>query len=230
MSKVNENLSKEIAAHLFWNLVSEQGLPKTRDMLKSPRAYMKVFKGRAPAIITALTGGTMGKGEVRSYVADVVNQIKSYLDSEGKESLDGAIHIPEDSARFGDIANHIDYSTLPELASMCENGKFEKVGKLILRMPLPALVVVDKLPETPIIRVADVESALGYDADIYFTLVGYHKEEDGRIILSGVANIPLKDKQDLGIWRKIMPNMRGIYNKLGYTDGESEHEARICDK
>lgn len=92
----------------------------------------------------------------------------------------------------------------------------EKIGRLCLRHPLPAVVFTDKLPGDGFIEVADTSTALGFQTPIFMSNIGILQISDDTYVLTGIFHIPVPTVQQGDLWNMAIMNSTRFVSKMNY--------------
>lgn len=83
----------------------------------------------------------------------------------------------------------------------------EELGVLLLRTPLPSVVISDRRPKSNFIKINSNSLALNQSYPLFLTIQNCQEVKDfGLCILSGVFSIPVKDDNHSNQWKKVIPN------------------------
>ena len=102
------------------------------------------------------------------------------------------------------------------------NRAIERVGRLCLRHPLPAVVFAEDAPIAAVIQVDDTVTALGFDLPIFLNVVGRQHFGADTVILTGYFFIPVPDVATGDRWNHVIQNShRNVEGTtLQTSDGE----------
>jgi hypothetical protein len=109
-----------------------------------------------------------------------------------------------------------DFTLLDQVpAKIIESRSIPALGKLVIRSPLPAIVISDTAPdkETSIYRIADT-SALGMDIALYVHVHHWDQSHDNVYLVTGNFVIPTKDATQGRAWSRVVPNSTRFYREF----------------
>lgn len=123
-----------------------------------------------------------------------------------QQNMIGAVYLEDRETGRSPSAKDIDTSVFARSPTFSSNTPVERIGRLCLRHPLPAIVFVDRMPDGGVIQVDDTSTALGFDLPIFLVLTGCQQVDATISILTGYFQIPVPDVATGNLWNHVIQN------------------------
>jgi len=224
IKKINPTLVHNVAAEIFWSYAYNTGVREANNC-----ALEGVFPERMLSYNIVKNIILKYVKEVPDFaVFDVFDAVKEEITSHSRNerNLLGAIYIEDipngrslefkDHEKLEELKNDAD-GFAPYRLNIFPNNKIETMGKLLIRTPLPAVVVSSKLPNGGAVFIQSTEQALGYHKTMILSLHSVHNlSSDCGYLLEGIFYIPIGNARSSDLWHKIIPNSVGFYKKTTF--------------
>jgi len=198
-----------------------------------PKAADRAGRAIESALMRAISSGKLGFDELKAVALSVMAEIAAGAIRAGIGSVTGK----SGDAGAGLLSGLIGLLGLGMLGCMNRafktqplatvptfrcNRAIERVGRLCLRHPLPAVVFAEDAPIAAVIQVDDTVTALGFDLPIFLNVVGRQHFGADTVILTGYFFIPVPDVATGDRWNHVIQNShRNVEGTtLQTSDGE----------
>lgn len=211
----------EFAAQLYWRRAHRDGMADI-DHLVITTAGEAILE---PSLIEESLA-SMKSWDLAGLPAEALRTFKQAAAAEAfhrvrKEMplLGQVIFEDAKSGRSPGVDHYVKRSTFDVVrevpAKVVANRTIPSLGKLVIRSPLPAVVItetpLDK--ETAIIRVDDT-SALGMALALYLHVQAWERCADNQYLMTGSFVIPTKDSVQGRAWSRLIPNSTRFYREF----------------
>jgi len=208
----SDDLLEDIAARLYWSLVSRVGMPEATRVTIETHGWALLGHPSAQWIIdrygSSLYEAYPGVSIFKALAGFAATAI------ENQRHLSGIIHIDRRLAgrspdsKVGDTSS---LAMLPRAFSVEARGALvARCGRLYLRHPMPAVVLVDRPVESCIkVLLVDTREALGFDMPLLFsnfsmrTVRGVARYACAAV---GVFRIPVPWIEQAALWVRVIQN------------------------
>lgn len=196
----------DAAAYLFWTLAESTGVMAASDSVitSSGRCLMEMP-------FTAEVLGRYGLHELslseqREYGVAIAAEAERHAVQE--RNMTGAIYAEDAQSGRSPSAQKVQTQHLAVVPRRIEmsGAKLEKLGRLCLRHPLPAVVFSNKVPRQGIFEVANTSVALGFQLPMFFTCESVAEFDERLFAFRGVFQIPTPNLKQGEEWRRVIQN------------------------
>lgn len=233
MPTLDPAVVKELAAWLYWLRVWHEGHEKTRTEAINSHGRSLLSMDSLTTALNMLGLQEQPSGEALSeLVAAAASETLASITQE--RNLLGSVFLDDiGTGRSPYVAQYLDASDFAishkRPITLHQDDNIEVLGKLLIRSPLPAVVIAPTTPRTvpSIIRVEDT-AALGNAYPLYLGVEGAQKITEDAFLIAGVFHIPVPSDAAGTFWAKLIPNaMRFKAGLSDYTDNGFRHVADV---
>lgn len=203
---INPQIVHDAAAYLFWTLAASVGVAGATEAViaSAGRCLLEM----------PFTGDVLGQYGFQKLPLNDQREFGRAIAAEAEryavkgENMDGVIYAEDAQAGRSPSAQHVQTSHLAAIPRrvVASGAKIEKVGRLCLRHPLPAVVFTDSRPRGGILEVADTSPALGFDLPMFLANVSTNQLGDGLFVSTGIFHIPVPDARHGDEWGTAIQN------------------------
>lgn len=233
MPTLDPTVVQELAAWLYWLRVWSDGHDKTRSDAVTSR-------GRSLLPMESLTSALNMLGFQEQPSNEALNELVAAATGEAlasiaqERNLLGSVYLDDiDTGRSPYVEKYLEASDFAishkRPITLHQNDNIEVLGKLLIRSPLPAVVIAPARPRVvpSIIRVEDT-SALGNAYPLYLGVQGTQQITESAFLVAGVFHIPVPSNDAGAFWGKLIPNATRFKAGLSdYTDSGFRHVADV---
>ena len=139
---------------------------------------------------------------------DVLNAVaaEAYAYARDEENMQGSIYLEDRDTGRSPSAAAIDTACLAIVPTCAYKRPVERLGRLCLRHPLPAVVFAPRAPLDTLIEVADTTTALGFAMPMFLTVTGIHAIDAASFVLMGYFTIPTPSHEHGELWDRVIQN------------------------
>lgn len=123
-----------------------------------------------------------------------------------QQNMIGQVYLEDRESGRSPTAAAIDTRPLASTPAVTLNRSIERLGRLCLRHPLPAVVFADRIPSGALIQVADTVTALGFDLPMFLNVAGSQWGDEQTAILTGYFLLPAPDVPTGDLWNHVVQN------------------------
>lgn len=213
-------LANEVGAQLFWRLVYDIGFDEAIDLVLENGAKAALTRNSIEYILNDQLLAKLTIAELKTIINEAEGQIARSVERQ-HNIIAGTVYAEDFiSGRSPDVSKYLNELDL-EIArhrapDLLYDGVVCTLGKLILRNPLPAVLMCSV--EMPIgcdlVKARDT-TALGSHYPLYLNVESTDKivvpeanecSSNTIYVLSGTFMICVIDRADIEAWRKVIPN------------------------
>ncbi len=220
----------EFAAQLYWRLAHREGAANIdhRVITTAGEAVLE------PSLVNEAMAAMQPLWRLASLPAEALRSFKQQAAAHAfhrvrqEQPLLGQVIFEDAKSGCAPGVKHFvtpgDYDKVRDApARVSVDRTIPSLGKLVIRSPLPAVVISETPPDNAatIIRIADT-SALGVDLTLYLHVQDWDRYVD-RYLLIGNFVIPTKDAVQGRAWSRLIPNSTRFYREFkaqGTPDGD----------
>ncbi len=209
-----------LAAEMFWRMANECGVGEVNE---------RVLATEGRCLLEHRFDNDLWREYPLASLPD--HEATRILDAAAFEAFDftrdqqnmiGQVYLEDRERGRSPSAASIDTQPLARVPTFSSNRAIERVGRLCLRHPLPAVVFAKSAPTAAVVQVNDTATALGFDLPMFLNVVGRQQFGDDTVILTGYFLIPVPDMATGDRWDHVIQNShRSVQgNTLHTSDGE----------
>lgn len=209
MNKVrnlNPQIVHDAAAHLFWTMAESVGINEATEAVidSSGRCLVEqVFTG---VVLSQYGFEKLPLSDQREFGNAIAAEAERFAIK--GENMDGVIYAEDAQGGRSPSAQHVLTTHLGAIPKrvVASGAKIEKIGRLCIRHPLPAVVFSDTRPLGSVIEVADTSTALGFNLPMFLSDVTTTQLDDELFVSAGVFHIPVPDTRAGNEWGAVIQN------------------------
>lgn len=195
---------QNLAAEMFWRMADEIGVAE---------ANRRVLATNGRCLHEHVFGDDLWREYPLSSLPD--QERRRALDAVAFEAFDvtrdqqnmiGPVYLEDRHTGRSPSATDIDTRPFVKAPTFTSSRPIERLGRLCLRHPLPAVVFADREPSRGVIQVDDTATALGFDLPMFLVLAGCQQVDETTSILTGYLQIPAPDISTGDLWNHVVQN------------------------
>lgn len=210
---LNPQVVHDAAAFLFWTLADVIGVDGANEEV--------IYSSGRCLLDQPFTGDVLGQYSVEQLSSIELHKFFSAIAAEAErfavngENMDGIIYADDAQTCKTPSAQFVNTNQLNVTPKniITDGGKIEKLGKLCLRHPLPAVVFSEKSQNGNIIEVADTFNAIGFHMPMFLSNIASQQIGDHLFVFTGIFHIPVPDAGQGNLWSSV------IQNSMRFVDG-----------
>ncbi len=216
-SQIEPRLIIDIAALAFWTDVQKKSYGETSGYVMD-RKYSVIWDIEDLKNYLNLLQVNINTDNTDTALKLIYDMVNKYLTEETSEerNIDGSIYLDDfdicrtpDFNKF-DLLKQLENDTIIDDKKVKIKGDLPPIiGELLIRSPLPAIVLLKTRNIPSAILVKDTKKALGFKKNLVFYIRGVGELPSNKwsyvIGASGVFSIPTSSTNDK-IWKQIIPN------------------------
>lgn len=209
---LNPQIVHDAAAHLFWTLAEAVGINGATEAVIDSA-------GRC-LLEQVFTGDVLGQYSFQNLPLSDQRELGSAIAAEAEhfavndKNMNGVIYTEDAQSGRAPSAQRVQTAHLRAIPRQvrASGTKIEKIGRLCLRHPLPAVVFSDTCPIGSVLEVSDTFTALGFQLSMFLANVATTELGDGLFVSTGIFSIPVPDACSGNGWNMAIQNsMRFIH-------------------
>lgn len=222
-TSLNQMTVHGAAALLFWHLAESIGVANANDEVLQSHGDCLFRQPFTAKILREFRFDDMPRQAQKEFAVAVKDEAFRFARNE--ENMNGIAYVEDAQSGRTPEAKHINTDLLNVIPKGIEKAgwKIEKLGRLCLRHPLPAVVFSEKEPRGDVFEVLDTSEALGFHMPMFLTNVSSQKIGEDLFMSTGIFYIPVPDQRQGSLWdTAILNSFRFVekfemYGKSGYT-------------
>lgn len=208
----------DAAAYLFWTLAETLGINGATEAVIDTAGHCLLEQ--------PFTGEVLGQYSFQKLPHDSQREVGSAIAAEAKhfafkgENMNGVIYAEDAQSGRAPSALRVQTAHLQAIPRqvITTGTKIEKIGRLCLRHPLPAVVFSEVLPSSDVLEVADTSTALGFQLSMFLTNIIATRLDDGLFVLTGLFLIPVPDAHSGNEWDVAIQNSMRFVEKIQFAE------------
>ncbi|WP_372997716.1 hypothetical protein [Marinobacter sp.] len=196
----------DAAAHLFWMMAEILGVQETTEAVIESSGYCLMQQIFTSEVLSKYNFHNLPKEDRNLFCKAIATEAEEF--SIKRQNMEGIIYGDDAEAGRSPSAQYVntaDLEVLPRsITALGEN--IEKIGRLCIRHPLPAVVFSDECPPQDIIQVACTSDALGFQYPIFLGHISTQQLTDGLFASSGIFFIPAPNGEIGKKWSQVIQN------------------------
>lgn len=217
----NPKIVHDAAAYLFWNLAESIGVAEANNAVVESAGQCLL---KLPFTVTVLAQYGFEKlppADKQEFGNAVATEAERYAIK--GENMDGIIYADDAQGGRSPSAQDVDTLALRVIPRrVTSNESIQKLGRLCLRHPLPAVVFSDTVPRNGIIEVADTYDALGFQLPIFMFNAASQQLADGLFVSRGVFHIPVPSTRHGVLWDTAIQNSSRFVSRIKFYGEATE--------
>jgi hypothetical protein len=193
-----------LAAEMFWRMADEVGVAEANNRVLATEGWSLLEHGFDNDLWREYPLASLPKDEARRVLKAV--SLEAFEFARDEQNMIGQVFLEDRQTGRSPSAAKIDTQPLAKAPSFTSNTPIERLGRLCLRHPLPAVVFADRAPREGIIQVDDTATALRFDLPMFLALTGCQPAPDDTVILTGYFHIPVPDVSSGDLWNRVIQN------------------------
>lgn len=216
--RFNPVVIHELAAQLYWRLVWQLGPAEADSAVRNTQGKALLVEDHVKAALGAIDAPQLPAEDLAALFAEALVEAVGSLEHD--RPLLGQFYLEDlDAGRAPSVEHFVtdaDLVIAQRTPARCtQDPAIPVMGKLVIRSPLPAVVVATESPSPGqnLVRVED-SSALDAEYPLYLMLQGVQQIADDAHLLVGVFQIPVPDDTVGKTWAKLLPNSGRFVRQL----------------
>lgn len=193
-----------LAAEMFWRMADECGVAEVNERVLATEGRC-LLEHRFDADLWREFPLQSLPGEEATRVLDAV-AFEAFDYTRDQQNMIGQVYLEDRQTGRSNSARDIDTRPLHKVPAVRCGRPIERLGRLCLRHPLPAVVFADRAPDAQAIQVEDTATALGFDLPMFLTLAGVQQVDDETFLLVGYFFVPVPDLETGASWGRVVQN------------------------
>lgn len=193
-----------LAAEMFWRMADDIGVGQTNERVLATEGRCLLEHPIDNDLWQEYPLASLPDEEASRVLKAVSFEAFDYTRAE--QNMIGPVFLEDRQSGRSPSAAAIDTQPLAKTPTFTSNDPIERIGRLCLRHPLPAVVFADREPRGGIIQVDDTATALGFDLPMFLALTGCQPAPDETVILTGYFHIPVPDVATGDLWNHVIQN------------------------
>lgn len=162
-----------LAAEMFWRTAEAVGVPEANRLVLESEGAILMAQDYAEDLWQAFPVRSLPEAEARAVLNAVAAE--AHACARDEENIQGSIYLEDRDTGRSPSAAAIDCAPLAIVPTCAYTSSVERLGRLCLRHPLPAVVFAPRAPHGTLIEVADTETALGFAMPMFLIVTGSHQ-------------------------------------------------------
>lgn len=216
MKTLNTLVINDAAAYLFWNLAESIGVVCATELVMETKGHCLLEQHFTKSVLNKYNIDEIADSELR----ELVNAIKkeAYKYAINNENNIGTIYADDYELCISPSAQRVDTSFLNEIPRFIGTigQEIEKIGKLCMRHPLPAIVFSETRPVSGVLEVLDTSSALGFQMPMFLSSLATQQISKNLFASNGIFNIPVPSIEQGNMWCNAIQNSSGFIHRLEF--------------
>lgn len=223
----NPHLIHDAAAHLFWTLAAGVGVAAASDEVIETDGTCLLAKPFSAAVLAPYGVAELSRDQLMSLFGSIAGEAQGFA-SRG-ENMQGIVYADDAENGRSPSAAALDTSILKVIPRDlgCTGAALEKIGKLCLRHPLPAVVFSERRPSASLIEVADTTTALGFHLPIFLSNISTQQLSGNVFASSGVFHIPVPHPEAGERWSGAIQNSSRFIDCVVFTSKAGETRIQV---
>ena len=198
-----------LAAEMFWRMAAECGVGEvTRRVLATEGKCLLEHRFDDDLWREFPFASLPGDGATR--VLEAV-ALEAFDHARAERNMIGSVCLEDRATGRSPSARHVDAGPLRHVPTFTSSRRIERLGRLCLRQPLPAVVFADRAPNARMIQVEGTVTALGFNMPMFLGLTDVQQVDDDTFLLVGHFFIPVPDHGTGALWNHVIQNsMRNV--------------------
>lgn len=212
----NPGLIHDMAAHLFWTLVEQQGVAFADAAVVTTSGQCLIEQSFSREVLEPFGFSTLSPQDRKGIESAIAAEAVRFAVDE--RNMNGIIYAEDASGRSPNAKNlQLDYlAEIPR--DIIKSGQpLQRVGRLCIRHPLPAVVFSETCPDEGIIEVADTRGALGFHLPMFMSNVEVQLVTQDLFVLTGILHIPVP-KSGGELWNAVIQNSTRFVSHTTFID------------
>lgn len=209
-----------LAAEMFWRMAEECGVGEIGERVLKTQGRCLLENRFDGDLWAEYPLASLPEEEVTRVLNAVALEAFTYARDE--ENMIGQVVLEDDRTGRSPSAANIDTRPLAAVPIVTSNRPIERLGRLCIRHPLPAVVFASRPPSGSLVRVEDTATALGFDMPMFLMPTGHQQVGDRAFLLVGYFFVPVPNVEAGDLWSHVIQN--STRNVQGVTlhgpDGE----------
>ncbi|KTT69106.1 MULTISPECIES: hypothetical protein [Sphingomonas] len=209
-----------LAAEMFWRMADECGVGEVNERVLATEGRCLLEHRFDNDLWREYPLFSLPDDEVTRVLKAVAFEALDF--TRNQQNMIGQVYLEDREGGRSPSAAQLDTQPLAKAPTFSSNRAIERIGRLCLRHPLPAVVFADSVPTAAVIQVDDTATALGFDLPMFLNVAGRQQFGDDTVILTGYFFIPVPDVTTGDLWNHVIQNShRNVQgNTLQTSDGE----------
>lgn len=209
-----------LAAEMFWRMADECGVGEVNERVLATEGRCLLEHRFDNDLWREYPLSSLPDDEATRVLRAVAFEALDF--TRDQQNMIGQVYLEDRERGRSPSAAGIDTQPLATVPTFRCNRPIERVGRLCLRHPLPAVVFAEDAPIAAVIQVDDTVTALGFDLPIFLNVVGRQHFGADTVILTGYFFIPVPDVATGDRWNHVIQNSHR--NVEGHTLQTSDGE------
>lgn len=199
-----------LAADMFWLFADEVGVAEANRRVLDSEGFCLLEHRFDNGLFVKHPIMELADEDRLTFLHAVAREATTACEEE--RNLLGIIYLEDLVARRSPDAAGIDTAPLNVVPASCRSSRpLERMGSLCIRHPLPAVIAVSSLPQTPLIEVADTKDALGFEMPMFLQVTDAEQVDTEIYFLGGYFVIPVPNAKQGDKWnRAILNSLRTV--------------------
>lgn len=203
---LNPQVVHDAAAFLFWTLADAVGVAGANESVIDSAGQCLLEQ--------SFTAEVLGQYAIEKFPRNIQHEFHRAVAAEaerfavGGTNMNGVIYGEDAQAGKAPSAQHVNtvqLRVIPKRFSM-DGAKIERIGRLCLRHPLPAVVFSETRPHGDVLEVSDTSAALGFFLPMFLTSIATSELGDHLFASTGIFHIPAPDVPRGHLWDAAIQN------------------------
>lgn len=208
----------DAAAYLFWTLAEALGINGATEAVIDSAGGCLLEQPFTDEVLGQYSFQKLPPGNQREVGSAIAAEAQHFAFK--GENMNGVIYAEDAQNGRAPSANGVQTVHLRAIPRqvMTSGTKIEKIGRLCLRHPLPAVVFSEALPIGDVIEVADTSAALGFQLPMFLTNIVATRLGDELFVLTGILLIPVPDARSGNEWDIAIQNSLRFVDKIQFAE------------
>jgi len=193
-----------LAAEMFWRMADEIGVFNVNKRVLETKGRCLLDHRFDSDLWREYPLPSLPDGEAGRVLEAVA--VEAFDFTRDQQNMIGQVFLEDWQSGRSPSAANVDTQALARTPSFTCDQSIERLGRLCLRHPLPAIVFADREPAQGVIQVDDTATALGFDLPMFLTIAGCQRINDATVVLTGYFQIPVPDVATGNQWNHVIQN------------------------
>lgn len=218
---LNPAIVHDAAAYLFWTLADEVGVDTADEAVIESGGQCLLEQPFTMAVLSQYGVEGLPHNDQHEFGRAIAIEAERFAVK--GENMGGIIYAEDAQGGKSPSAQHVNTDLLKSIPKRVTTGgvNIEKIGRLCLRHPLPAVVFSETKQHSSVIEVGDTMAALGFYMPMFLAVSPpYQQLADRLFVFSGVFQIPVMDTRYGDRWSHAIQNSMRFVDRF-VIHGES---------
>lgn len=215
-----------LAAEMFWRMADECGVQEVNERVLATEGRCLLEHRFDGDLWRDFPLASLPDDEATRVLKAVAFEAFDY--TRAQKNMIGEVCLDDRQTGRSPSAVGIDTRQLAQVPTYSCSRPVERLGRLCLRHPLPAVVFADRAPTGSLVQVDDTVTALGFDIPVFLSLAGVQQVDDEAYLLVGYFLIPVVDVPTGDLWSHVIQNSTRNMEGMTFYGFEGDQVIRFA--